>query len=127
MPELQEEYLHFLRTLFKSSGTTDKIFAAAYMTGILPIKKDGSQSAISDFQEYSMVFPGKFAEYVGFTEQEVKTLCTEYGQDFEQMKQWYDGYALKRQAPFTTRIQSYRRSATKVSVLTGHRHLRRKI
>lgn len=96
MPELQEEYLHFLRTLFKSSGTTDKIFAAAYMTGILPIKKDGSQSAISDFQEYSMVFPGKFAEYVGFTEQEVKTLCAEYGQDFEQMKQWYDGYALKR-------------------------------
>lgn len=96
MPERQEEYLHFLRTLFKSSGTTDKIFAAAYMTGILPIKKDGSQSAISDFQEYSMVFPGKFAEYVGFTETEVQTLCAEYELDFGQMKQWYDGYTLKR-------------------------------
>lgn len=40
-PSVQQEYLEFLRTLFKSSGTTAKIFAAAYMTGILPIKKDG--------------------------------------------------------------------------------------
>lgn len=44
-------YLEFLRSLFKNSGTTSRIFAAVYMTGILPIKKDGSQSAISDFEE----------------------------------------------------------------------------
>ena len=50
-PEIQRDYLEFLRTLFKSSATTAKTFAAAYMTGILPIKKDGSQSAISDFDE----------------------------------------------------------------------------
>ena len=41
--KFQKVYLEFLRTLFKSSGSTDQIFAAAYMTGILPIKKDGSQ------------------------------------------------------------------------------------
>ena len=45
-PEYEKEYLKFLRTLFKSSSTTSKIFAAAYMTGILPIKKDGSESAL---------------------------------------------------------------------------------
>ena len=50
-------------------------FAAVYMTGILPIKKDGSQSAISDFQEYSMRKPRQFAKYVEFTEDEVKRLC----------------------------------------------------
>ena len=33
--EIQREYLLFLRSLFKNSGTTDKIFAAVYMTGIL--------------------------------------------------------------------------------------------
>ena len=64
------------------------------MTGILPIKKDGSQSAISDFQEYSMVFPGEFARYVGFTENEIRQLCQEYNCDFSEMKQWYDGYTL---------------------------------
>ncbi|MCM1188214.1 MAG: ATP-binding protein [bacterium] len=91
-PELQKEYLHFLRMLFKSSGTTDKIFAAAYMTGILPIKKDGSQSAISDFEEFSMLDPGKFGRYIGFTEDEVARLCRETGCDFAMMKHWYDGY-----------------------------------
>ena len=85
-PDLQRKYLEFLRSLFKNSGMTSKIFAAAYMTGILPIKKDGSQSAISDFQEYSMLKPRQFAKYAGFTEEEVRRLCRDYGSDFEKMK-----------------------------------------
>lgn len=92
--EEQRQYLEFLRSILKNSGVTAKIIAAAYMTGILPIKKDGSQSAISDFQEYSMVAPLEFAEYVGFTEKEVRALCKEYQSDFGKMKQWYDGYVL---------------------------------
>ena len=93
-PSVQKEYLEFLRTLFKNSGTTSKIFAAAYMTGILPIKKDGSQSAISDFEEYSVLEPGDFAGFVGFTEEEVKKICEEKDKDFEKMKLWYDGYTV---------------------------------
>lgn len=92
-PEIEKIYLEFLRTLFKSSGTTDKIFAAAYMTGILPIKKDGSESAISDFWEYSMMEPGPFQSYVGFTELEVDQLCQEYHMNFAEAKRWYDGYS----------------------------------
>ena len=92
-PEDQRIYLEFLRSLFKNSGTTARIFAAAYITGILPIKKDGSQSAISDFQEYTMLFPWKFAPYVGFTEEEVQKLCADNDVSFESMKQWYDGYS----------------------------------
>ena len=94
-PELQKKYLEFLRSLFKNSGMTSKIFAAAYMTGILPIKKDGSQSAISDFWEYSMVKPRQFGKYAGFTEDEVKKLCDDFGSDFKMMKQWYDGYSFQ--------------------------------
>lgn len=94
-PDLQRKYLEFLRALFKNSGMTSKIFAAAYMTGILPIKKDSSQSAISDFQEYSMLKPRQFAEYVGFTEEEVSKLCRDYGCDFKKMKLWYDGYSFR--------------------------------
>lgn len=92
---VQREYLEFLRSLFKNSGATDKIFAAVYMTGILPIKKDGSQSAISDFKEYSMIKPRKFGAYVGFTEAEVQKLCQMHGADFAMMKQWYDGYEFR--------------------------------
>ena len=65
--DFQFEYLEFMRGLFKNSGLTNKVFAAAYMTGILPIKKDGSQSAISEFKEYSILNPKMFARHVSFT------------------------------------------------------------
>ena len=67
---LQQEYIQLLRGLFKSSQA-DKMIEAAYMTGILPIKKYGTQSALTDFREYTMIQPQMLAEYVGFTEKEV--------------------------------------------------------
>ena len=92
-PQITQEYLRFLRMLFKSSNTTSKIFAAAYMTGILPIKKDKSQSAISDFREFTIINPSIFAEYTGFTEDEVRKICADYNMNFEEAKRWYDGYS----------------------------------
>ena len=94
--KLQKEYIQLLRGLFKSS-LTDKMIEAAYMTGILPIKKYGTQSALTDFREYTMIQPKKLARYVGFTEEEVKNLCDENGMDFEETKNWYDGYAFSRE------------------------------
>ena len=34
------------------------------------------------------------AKYFGFTEDEVKTLCEEYGMDFETIRTWYNGYLI---------------------------------
>ena len=88
--EAQKKYLDFLRVWLK-----DKDYVAmAYMTGILPIKKYGSHSALNMFTEYSMTDPGDFAEYFGFTEQEVLELCEKYEMSFEEAKIWYDGYQL---------------------------------
>lgn len=92
---LQEDYIRLLQGLFKSSQT-DKVIEGAYMTGILPIKKYGTQSALTDFREYTMIQPKRLAEYVGFTEPEVQALCREYGMDFDEMKSWYDGYSFHR-------------------------------
>ncbi len=66
------------------------------MTGILPIKKYGTQSALTDFREYTMIAPKKLGKYVGFTELEVKALCSKYGLDFSEAKRWYDGYSFSR-------------------------------
>ena len=86
--EEQTKYLDFLRDLLK-----DKIYVSlAYMTGILPIKKYGTHSALNMFDEYSMTEPGDFAQYIGFNEEEVKELCSQYDFDFEKEKEWYDGY-----------------------------------
>jgi hypothetical protein len=93
---LQRSYLEFLRLLFKNSGQTPKVFSGAYMTGILPIKKDRSQSAISEFQEFTMVDPAEYAPYIGFLEDEVRELCDKGDADFERMKAWYDGYDFPR-------------------------------
>ena len=92
--EAQRRYLNLLRGWFKNNNFTPKAVAAAYMTGILPIKKDSSQSAISDFQEYSMLDPQDFAVYVGFTEEEVQKLCRLHGRNFTAIKRWYDGYTV---------------------------------
>lgn len=84
----QRLYLEFLRDWLK-----DKDYVAlAYITGILPIKKYGVHSALNMFDEYSMAAPMQLAEYAGFTEDEVRSLCAEWGRDFESMRAWYDGY-----------------------------------
>ena len=60
--EQQDAYIKLLRGLFKKSGITDKMIEAVYITGILPIKKYGTQSAMTDFREYTMLAPKKLAE-----------------------------------------------------------------
>ncbi len=89
---IQTEYVNFLRGMFKG-GSADAFIKLAYITGILPIKKYGTQSALNNFREYTMVEPYFLAEYIGFTEEEVQTLCERYKMDFEECKRWYDGYS----------------------------------
>ena len=89
---VQEEYINFLREIFKNGNVTDRVVAGAFMTGILPIKKYGHQSAISDFREYTMIQPSIFAEYVGFTTKDINKLAQNYSVDFDKLKKWYDGY-----------------------------------
>lgn len=69
--ENQDDFLEFLRGMLK-----DKSYVAlAYMTGILPIKKHSSGSALNMFEEFTFLKDRKFEEYFGFTEEEVKCLC----------------------------------------------------
>ena len=90
--EAQKKYLDFLRAWLK-----DKDYVAlAYMTGILPIKKYGTHSALNMFDEFSMINPGPLASYVGFTELEVAALCTDYHMDLDEIKAWYNGYSFEK-------------------------------
>jgi len=90
--DLQKQYLDFLRNLLK-----DRTYVAlAYMTGILPIKKYGSHSALNMFSEFSMTDPSILEEYVGFTENEVKGLCERFHMNFVEISRWYDGYSFMK-------------------------------
>ncbi len=92
--KLFSEYLGFLNGLFKSN-TLRPAIALAYLTGILPVVRDKVQSKLNNFEEYTMIDADELSEYVGFTSDEVKSLCEKYGVDFAECKRWYDGYNLR--------------------------------
>lgn len=86
-----KDYLDFLRYMFKGRDYVSLV----YMTGILPIKKYGIHSALNMFTEISMTNVEGYAEFTGFTEEEVQVLCEKYNHNFEETKKWYDGYNLR--------------------------------
>lgn len=90
----QDEYIDLLRGLFKGEKS-QRFIALAYLTGILPIKRYNSESALNNFREHTMTSPKRLAKYTGFTEDEVKALCGQYDMDFDEARRWYDGYGFR--------------------------------
>ncbi|MDE7006997.1 MAG: AAA family ATPase, partial [Lachnospiraceae bacterium] len=91
-PEHYGDFLEFLRNLLKDQPYV----ALAYMTGVLPIKKYSTGSALNMFKEYTMLKDPHFEEYFGFTESEVITLCGKQSVlSMEEISDWYDGYQTK--------------------------------
>ena len=88
-----DRYVNWLRRMFKSLNAVN-VFAGVYMTGILPVKKYKTESALNNFLEYSMVEPMDMARYFGFTKDEVRTLAEKHGMDFDELVKWYDGYQI---------------------------------
>ena len=86
-------YVDLLRRLFKGSGSND-VFAGAYLTGILPIKRYNTESALNNFNEYSMIDPAYLAPCFGFTKDEVQALARQHNASMEELKMWYDGYTI---------------------------------
>jgi hypothetical protein len=60
-----------------------------------------------------MTRPGRIAEYIGFTEDEVRELCQRYDMDFAETKRWYDGYS------FPTLSHVYNPNAVVNAMLNG--------
>ena len=87
--ENQNNFLEFLRALLKDQPYV----ALCYMTGVLPIKKYSSGSALNMFDEFTFLKDRKFGRYFGFTEEEVIDLCNKNNEiQFENLQTWYNGY-----------------------------------
>lgn len=87
--ENQNDFLEFLRNLLKDQPYV----ALAYMTGVLPIKKYSSGSALNMFDEFTFLKDRMYGEYFGFTEEEAKKLCDKNGEmEFKELESWYNGY-----------------------------------
>ena len=92
-PTVMDDYVNLLRRMFKG-GNSERVFAGVYMTGILPIKKYKTQSALNNFREYSVVKPGALAPFFGFTPSEVANLAEEGDCSVDELRDWYDGYQI---------------------------------
>ncbi len=95
--QAMDNYVNWLRRMFKGVNAS-RVFAGVYMTGILPIKKYKTESALNNFIEYSMVSPGGLASFFGFTKDEVRGLAEKHGMDFDELEKWYDGYQIGAQS-----------------------------
>ena len=100
--KIQNDYISFLRGMFKGVEPT-KYIQLAYLTGILPIKKVRTQSALNNFDEFTMLDAAMLAPYIGFTDSEVRALCRKYDRNYEQIKRWYDGYLLEKEEVYNPR------------------------
>ena len=88
-----DDYVGWMRRMFKDVNAS-RVFAGVYMTGILPIKKYKTESALNNFVEYSMVEPMDMGTYFGFTKDEVCMLAEKHQADFDELEKWYDGYRI---------------------------------
>ena len=95
-PSVMDEYVNLLRRMFKG-GNSERVFAGVYMTGILPIKRYKTESALNNFREYSVISPGNMASFFGFTPSEVAALAEGSDVTVEELKEWYDGYKIGKE------------------------------
>ncbi len=85
----RKDFLRFLEDLLKDKPYVE----LAYMTGVLPIAKYSSGSALNMFREYNILNDKIYCKYFGFTLEETRKLCEKQEEvTFEELKSWYDGH-----------------------------------
>ncbi len=85
--------VNLIRSIFSQALKTNENLEFAVITGCLQIAKESIFTGLNNFKVRT-VSDVRFAEYFGFTEQEVKELLSYYdlGEKFGDFKEWYDGY-----------------------------------
>lgn len=63
------------------------------MTGCLRISRESIFTGLNNLKNHSILYDN-YAEYFGFTEEEVEQMLKDYGIEAKmlEVKQWYDGY-----------------------------------
>ena len=88
-----DEMVDFIRELFGSTLKTNDALEFAVITGCLRISKESIFTGLNNLAINS-ILGTNYGEYFGFTDEEVKTMCDDYGlsHKYEELKSWYNGY-----------------------------------
>lgn len=85
----KESFLQFLKDFLKDKPYVE----LAYMTGVLPIAKYSSGSALNMFLEFNIMNDHQYDSYFGFTQEEVENLCLKQKKiSMTELTDWYNGY-----------------------------------
>ena len=88
-----DQMIDFIRSLFESALKTNDALEFAIVTGCLRISKESIFTGLNNL-EINSVLSNNYAEYFGFTGEEVEQMLKNYGleEKMPEVKQWYDGY-----------------------------------
>ena len=91
--ETYDGILNIFRSFYSRALKGNESLAFAVVTGVMQIAKESIFSGLNNL-EVNNIFEKQFDERYGFTESEVKELCSYYGhpEKFDEAKEWYDGY-----------------------------------
>ncbi len=87
------QMIELIRSILSQGLKTNENLEFAVVTGCLQIAKESIFTGLNNFKVRT-VSDVRFAEYFGFTDQEVEELLDYYGmrEKFGLFKEWYDGY-----------------------------------
>ena len=88
-----DEMISFIRSLFESALKTNPSLEFSVITGCLRISRESIFTGLNNLNIIS-ILNNRYAEYFGFTAEEVEELCDYYNiqEKYETVKKWYNGY-----------------------------------
>ena len=88
-----DEMCTFMRVLLSGALKDNRHCHIGIMTGVLRVAKEGILSGLNNPKVWT-VFESEYAQYFGFTEEEVAEMARYYGAEdkMPEIKAWYDGY-----------------------------------
>ena len=88
-----QEMIEFMRGFLGGAFKSSESLEFGVLTGVNRISKEGLMSGFNNPRVFG-ISNDKFATCYGFTEDEVKQACDEYGYGdrFSDIKKWYEGY-----------------------------------
>ena len=88
-----DRMIALIRSLFESALKTNENLEFAVVTGCLRISRESIFTGLNNLKIMS-VTAADYAEYFGFTPDEVEAMLRDYGleENLETVRRWYDGY-----------------------------------
>jgi hypothetical protein len=91
--EFHKNIIQFMRDIMTSVFKGNESLEFGVITGVTQIAKESIFSGLNNL-EVNNIFSKDFDEMFGFTNDEVKIICEQYGhpEKYDEAKEWYDGY-----------------------------------